>query len=110
VAFINPAVDPQRGAIEVRLDVITPVAQLRQDMTVSVDIEVARRPQALHIPLTAVHDVNQTAPWVLLWREGRAQRVLRGAQRDVRVEVVRQCSSGHRALRSQSSSVKERYR
>ena len=90
VAFINPAVDPQRGAIEVRLDVIAPVAQLRQDMTVSVDIEVARRPQALHIPLTAVHDVNQTAPWVLLWREGRAQRqaLIVGLQAQGRVEVL----------------------
>ena len=53
VAFINPAVDPQRGAIEVRLDVSAPVAQLRQDMTVSVDIEVARRPQALRVGLQA---------------------------------------------------------
>jgi HlyD family secretion protein len=90
VAFINPAVDPQRGAIEVRLDVSAPVAQLRQDMTVSVDIEVARRPQALHIPLTAVHDVNQAAPWVLLWRDGRAQRqALRvGLQAQGRVEVL----------------------
>lgn len=90
VAFINPAVDPQRGAIEVRLDVIAPVAQLRQDMTVSVDIEVARRPQALHIPLTAVHDVNQAAPWVLLWREGRAQRqaLIVGLQAQGRVEVL----------------------
>jgi len=35
VAYINPAVDPQRGSVEVKLDVPRPPAYLRQDMTVS---------------------------------------------------------------------------
>jgi HlyD family secretion protein len=109
VVFINPAVDPQRGAIEVRLDVSEPVAQLRQDMTVSVDIEVARRPQALHIPLTAIHDVNQAAPWVLLWRDGRAQRqvVMPGLQAQGRVEILSGLKTGALLVPVAQSTVRE---
>ena len=109
VAFINPAVDPQRGAIEVRLDVPDAVAQLRQDMTVSVDIEVARKPQALHIPLTALHDVNQAAPWVLVWREGRAQRqaVMLGLQSQGRAEVLNGLQAGALLVPVAQSAVHE---
>jgi len=109
VAFINPAVDPQRGAIEVRLDLTEAVAQLRQDMTVSVAIEVARKPQALHIPLTAVHDANQATPWVLVWREGRALRqpVVLGLQAQGRVEVVSGLRAGDRLVPVAQSSVHE---
>jgi len=109
VAFINPAVDPQRGAIEVRLDVTGPVAHLRQDMTVSVDIEVARRAQALHIPLTAVHDANQARPWALLWRDGRAQRqtVVLGLQAQGRMEVVSGLQPGDLLVPVAQSAVHE---
>ncbi len=109
VAFINPAVDPQRGAIEVRLDVPVAVAQLRQDMTVSVDIEVARKAQALHIPLTALHDVNQAAPWVLVWREGRAQRqpVKLGMQSQGRAEVLNSLQAGALLVPVAQSAVHE---
>ena len=64
LAFINPGVNATTGAVEVKLDVAAPPAVLKQDMTVSVDIEVARRPQALIVPLSAVHDAD-AAPWVL---------------------------------------------
>jgi HlyD family secretion protein len=109
VAFINPAVDPQRGAIEVRLDVPDAVAQLRQDMTVSVDIEVARKPQALHIPLAALHDANQAAPWVLLLRDGRAlrQAVVPGLQAQGRVEIVSGLQAGDRLVPVAQSAVHE---
>jgi HlyD family secretion protein len=64
LAYINPGVDATTGAVEVKLDVAAPPAVLKQDMTVSVDIEVARRAQALIVPLSAVHDLD-AAPWVL---------------------------------------------
>lgn len=109
VAFINPAVDPQRGAIEVRLDVTDAAAQLRQDMTVSVDIEVARKPQALHISLAALHDANQAAPWVLLLRDGRAlrQAVVPGLQAQGRVEIVSGLQAGDRLVPVAQSAVHE---
>jgi HlyD family secretion protein len=64
LAYINPSVNATTGAVEVKLDAAAPPAVLKQDMTVSVDIEVARRPQALIVPLAAVHDA-ETTPWVL---------------------------------------------
>jgi HlyD family secretion protein len=65
VAFINPGVNATTGAVEVKLDVAAPPAVLKQDMTVSVDIEVARRPNALIVALAAVHEPDSAAPWVL---------------------------------------------
>jgi HlyD family secretion protein len=65
LAYVNPAVDPQRGALEVKFDVPQAPAYLRQDMTVSVDIEVARRAQAIVVPSEALHDAAGRAPWVL---------------------------------------------
>jgi HlyD family secretion protein len=43
VVYINPSVDATRGSVLVKLRVPNPPTYLIQDMTVSVDIEVARR-------------------------------------------------------------------
>src|SRR6185437_16754598 len=51
--YINPGVDSLRGSVEMKLRVPDPPAYLRQDMTVSVDVEVARRAGALVVPPTA---------------------------------------------------------
>jgi HlyD family secretion protein len=75
VAYINPAVDAQRAAVEVKLDVPDPPAYLRQDMTVSVDIAVAAKDNALVLPLAAIHEPRGAAPWVLRAEDGRAVRV-----------------------------------
>jgi HlyD family secretion protein len=74
LAYINPAVNPQTGAVEVKLDVESPPAQWMQDMTVSVDIQVDRRDQALVIPLHSVHDKDKAAPWVLRVVNGQAKQ------------------------------------
>lgn len=76
VAAIDPAVDPQRGAVEVKLRVAKPPATLRQDMTVSVDIEVARRPAAVMVPVDVLRDADGSAPWVLALVDGHARRRL----------------------------------
>jgi HlyD family secretion protein len=83
IAYINPAVDPLRAAVEVKLDVAEPQPTLREDMTVSVDITVAERADVLILPLSAIHDPAGAA-WVLRVEGGRALRVpvrlgLRGA-------------------------------
>jgi HlyD family secretion protein len=74
LVYINPGVNAQTGAVEVKLDVAAPPPTLRQDMTVSVDIEVARRPQALIVPSSVVHDADGAAPWVLRLDGARAVR------------------------------------
>jgi HlyD family secretion protein len=43
IAYINPAVDVLRGSVEVKLNALAPPrVHLRQDMTVSVDIDARR--------------------------------------------------------------------
>jgi HlyD family secretion protein len=74
VAYLNPGVDAQRGTVEVKLRVAEPPAYLRQDMTVSVDIEVARSPGALALPAEGVREATGGSPWVMLVNAGRAQR------------------------------------
>lgn len=89
VSWVSPAVDPSRGTVEVRLTVAAPPDILRSDMTVSVNVEVARRPGALVVPADAVRDVGGE-PWVLALSGGRAERrpVRLGARGDGAVEVA----------------------
>lgn len=54
VVFIAPSVDPQRGTVDMRLKVAPVPAELRQDMTVSVNVETGRRDRALVIPNDAL--------------------------------------------------------
>jgi HlyD family secretion protein len=90
VAFINPGIDASRGSVEVKLDVPSPPDYLKQDMTVSVDIEVARLANALSLPLAAIHDAAGTAPWVMLAVNGHAEkrRITIGVRGDTRVEIL----------------------
>lgn len=77
VLSIAPAVDAQRGAIEVKfaLEQQAP-AFLREDMTLSVEVETGRRERALVVPLSVLRSqaspANATAA-VLVASAGRAQ-------------------------------------
>ncbi|MCA3245367.1 MAG: efflux RND transporter periplasmic adaptor subunit [Azospirillum sp.] len=90
VAFVNPAVDLARASVEIKLHVPSPPEFLRQDMTVSVDIEVGRRAGALVAPARALRGLAGSAPWVLEVREGRAVRmsVRLGMRGDGAVEIL----------------------
>ena len=78
LVYINPGVNAQTGAVEVKLDVPAPPSVLKQDMTVSVDIEVARVKNALTISTNTVRDIGSAAPWVLCVEDGHAvQRKVR---------------------------------
>ncbi|OYU00561.1 MAG: efflux transporter periplasmic adaptor subunit [Burkholderiales bacterium PBB1] len=74
LVYINPAVDAQRGAVEVKLHVPALPSYLRQDMTVSVDIEVARRQRAVLVPSEALHEADTAHPWVLKVVDGRLRQ------------------------------------
>lgn len=55
VLSIAPAVDPQRGAIEVKFVLQGEVpAFLREDMTLSIEVETGRRARALVLPVAAL--------------------------------------------------------
>jgi len=74
VAFINPGIDIERASSTVKVTVRNPPAYLQQNMTVSVDIETARRADILSLPGNAVHDALTAAPWVMVIENGRATR------------------------------------
>ena len=75
VLSISPTVDAQRGAIEVKLSLDKdPPAFLREDMTLSVEVETAKRERALVLPMKAVRSqTNNSTASVLLAIDGRAQ-------------------------------------
>lgn len=74
ISFIAPSIDPQRGTVEVRLSVDPVPDFLRQDMTVSVNIETDQRAKALVIPNDALANVKEDNAEVLLLRDGKTQR------------------------------------
>jgi HlyD family secretion protein len=101
LVYINPAVNPQTGAVEVKLDVAHPPANWMQDMTVSVDIQVERRNGVVVTALHNVHD-KDTSPWVLQWVQGLAvrQEVQLGLLSAGFAEVVRGVVEGDRLIPS----------
>jgi len=90
VALIAPAVDPDQGTVEVRLSIPVAPEYLRPFMTVSVNIEAGRRPGASVLPARVVNDLGASDPWVLVVREGRAERqpVEIGLVSEAWVEIV----------------------
>ncbi len=74
VVYINPGVDLQRASVEVKLRVPQPPAFLRQDMTVSVDIETAKRPHTLIAPAGSIRGMASGKPWVMKVNGAHAKR------------------------------------
>ncbi|QOZ51000.1 efflux RND transporter periplasmic adaptor subunit [Bradyrhizobium sp. CCBAU 53338] len=106
ITYINPGIDISRASVEVKLTVADPPDYLRQDMTVSVDVEVAARDNALTLPLRSVHDVLSGNPWVLGIKDGRAARraVTIGLHGNSQVEITGGLAAGDVAI-PQSSGI-----
>ena len=96
VLSIAPLVDAQRGAIEVKFSVAQPPAFLREDMTLSVEVETARREQALVVPADALRGDTSAGQIVWLVRDGRVQaRAVRlGLRTLAAAEIVDGLSAG----------------
>jgi len=107
LVYVNPGVDAQRGTVEVKLRVPQPPAYLRQDMTVSVDIEVERRPATLALRAAAVHDAS-SEPWVLVVSGGRATRqpVKLGLRGEGWVELLSGPREGEQVVATADGRVK----
>ena len=73
INFIAPSIDPT-GTVEVRLSVDPVPDFLRQDMTVSVNVETGRRDRTLAIPNDALGIVQGDQATVLLVRDSKIQR------------------------------------
>lgn len=100
VSYINPGIDAQRGSVEVKLDVPAAPAYLRQDMTVSVEIEVARRTDALVLSADAIHDAAGAAPWVMAVSAGKARKKLLklGVRGERQIEILSGLQDGEHIL------------
>lgn len=114
VLSIAPAVDAQRGAIEVKfaLDEQAP-AYLREDMTLSVEVETARRESALVLPQAVLRGAGSgDSATVLLLQDGRAQsRSVRLGLRTLdAVEVLEGLHEGDTVLRGGAVQAGDRVR
>lgn len=101
VLTIAPLVDAQRGSIEVKFALSQPVpAFLREDMTLSVEVETARRDQALVLPANALRSEDSTGAVVWLALEGRveARKVRVGLRTLDAVEILEGLSAGDLVL------------
>lgn len=105
VEWVAPGVDEARGTVDVRLSVEEPPPYLKTDMTLSVEIETARRAGALAVPAPSVRDAAKS-PWLLVVRGGRAVRqdVKLGARGTRFVEVLEGLSEGDLVVRAAAAS------
>ena len=106
VLSIAPAVDAQRGAIEVKFSIEQTPDFLREDMTLSVEVETARRERTLVLPQAALRGpAGGDQASVLVLQDGRAQvRKLRLGLRTLdAVEVLDGLKEGDTVLRGHAS-------
>ena len=105
--YLAPAVDPQRGTVEIRFRVGKPPAFLRPDMTVSVETVTGHQDATLVLPAEAVRDADGNAPWVLVARDGLASRadVKLGLAGIGEVEIVAGLAEGDLAILPASGAL-----
>lgn len=109
INFIAPSIDPQRGTVEVRLTVNPVPDFLRQDMTVSVNVETAKRARALAIPNDALSSIKGDKAVVLMVRDGKVQRqqITLGLRGLAMSEVKSGLSEGDQVLADAESSLED---
>jgi HlyD family secretion protein len=107
VDFINPSVDLQRASVEVKLAVTDPPKYLREDMTVSVDVEVARKPKALIIAAADLHELKDGTAWVFKIDGGIAKKqfVKVGLVNSGRAEVLEGLIEGDQVIAIKATTV-----
>lgn len=114
VLSIAPGVDAQRGAIEVKLALEqAPPAFLREDMTLSVEVETGRRERTAVLPLSVLRGpVRGDAAELLVAQDGRAQlRTVRVGLRTLDAfEVIDGLAEGDAVLRAPAVQPGDRVR
>lgn len=96
LSYINPGIDPQRGSVTVKLQVLNAPVDLKQDMTVSVDIEIQRSDDAILIPMSVVQDEASSTPWVMRIENGvlHQQFIALGLQSQAHAQVLTGLKAG----------------
>lgn len=109
VSFIAPGIDAQRGSVDIRLTVSPVPDFLRQDMTVSVNVETGRRERALVVPNDALGAPDGDRAEVWRVEGGRVERraVRLGLRGLAASEVVEGVSAGDVVLADAKAPVAE---
>lgn len=96
VQSIAPSIDIQRGSVEVKFAIDTPPAFLRNDMTLSLEIETARRVNVLALPT----EFLRAGPAIWVIDDGRAARraVKTGVRTMTAVEIVSGLKEGEQVI------------
>jgi HlyD family secretion protein len=114
VLSIAPLVNGARGAVEVKFSMDPPAPDfLREDMTVSVEVETARRDKTMVIPIAALRgEDEQGQSQVLVIESGRvAQRLLKLGLRTLEAaEVLQGLSEGEQVLIGAAPEIGDRVR
>jgi HlyD family secretion protein len=107
IFYIAPGVDPQRGTVEVKLSVPNTPDFLRTDMTISAELQAGSRHDVLMLDSNALRDAS-TQPWVLVVRDGRAQRqaVKLGVRGSGKTEILDGLSPGELVIPPSEAAVK----
>lgn len=109
VSFIAPSVDPQRGTVDIRLAVAPVPDFLRQDMTVSVNVETGRRESAVVVPNDALADMDGDRARLWLVADGRATRreVVLGLRGLAMTEITEGLQPGDWILADAKADIEE---
>ena len=109
INFIAQSIDAQRGTVDVRLTVDPVPDFLRQDMTVSVNVETNKREQTLVIPNDALSSISGNKAMVILVRNRKIQRhpITLGLRGLVMSEVVAGLKEGDHVLTDAESVLKD---
>jgi HlyD family secretion protein len=112
LVYVAPGIDVQRGTVEARFAVPAPPPYLRADMTVSIEVEVADRADAVVVPAAAVREPQSDAPWVLVVDGGRARRVpvKLGARTASQIEIREGAAPGAQVILTPGIAAGERVR
>lgn len=107
VSHIDSTVDADRGSVEIKYSLPEPPAFLRENMTVTVDLEVARHPNALVLPLELASNAASERPTVLKREGGRSVEVpvKLGLKGDGMVEIVSGLAEGDEVVAPAGSAA-----
>jgi HlyD family secretion protein len=112
VLSIAPLVDAQRGSVVVKLAVAEPPAFLREDMSLTVEVQTGARDRALAVPLAALRseDGTRATVWVAVAGRVEARTVQLGLRTLEAAEVQSGLNAGDLVLlagtRAPGASVK----
>ncbi len=107
VSHIDSTVNADRGSVEIKYALTDPPAFLRENMTVTVDLEVARHENALLVPLELVRNAAGGNPVVLKRENGRSVEVpvTLGLKGDGKVEILSGLGEGDQVVAPAGSAA-----